>query len=37
MSRAHDWHATKKQEITCKFRLEDPKFDGYPARNLVNG
>jgi len=24
----HDWLA-KKDKIACKFKLEDPKFDGY--------
>jgi len=28
-SRAHDWHVVKNEEITRKFRLENPKFDIY--------
>ena len=26
-SRAYDWRAVKKEKITHKFGLEDPKFD----------
>ena len=25
-SRAYDWHATKKEKITCEFELEDSKI-----------
>jgi len=34
----YDWRASKKEEIMCKCRLEDPKFNGYPnPRVLVIG
>ena len=29
-SHVHEWRTVKKEEVTCKFRLENLKFDGYP-------
>ena len=35
-NRAYDWRVAKKEDITRKFRLEDPKFDGYPDLHVFS-
>jgi len=32
---AHDWHA-RKEKIARRFKLEDPKFDGYCDPNIFS-